>query len=489
MNRTVRRRVRPFRKKRAAASPTNLRTLDDGMSYINRFLLPLLTCLLGCSGKEAPNASNPKPSDATPCSADAASIRATVFAASCNGVGCHGSELPAVGLNLLDVSPDELESKSSALCSGWSLVVPGSPEKSFLYQKLASTMPACGEAMPIGGQLSQAEVQCVGDWIRGMAAGGQCETCGGSACVALSSDSQHCGSCNNACPAGVACENGSCACTTGTQACDGACVDVMTNLAHCGACGVTCSPGSTCEAGQCTCPASLEACSGQCVEVNSDGQHCGNCETSCTGEQVCLLGTCAAGCGDLQQCGTSCVDTQTSLLHCGGCNQACPGGLACQAGSCGCPDAGATKCGDGCVDVQTDANNCGECGQACGAGETCVEGSCQCDAGGSVSFKNDVAPILARGCSAAGCHTGVKPKEGLDLNEAKSFAELVNVASQQCDDRVLVVPGSPSTSYLMQKMLNVDICMGTQMPKAGQSLPAAELAAINGWICAGAPNN
>jgi len=83
----------------------------------------------------------------------------------------------------------------------------------------------------------------------------------------------------------------------------------------------------------------------------------------------------------------------------------------------------------------------------------------------------------------------VKPKEGLDLNEAKSFAELVNVASEQCGDRVLVVPGSPSTSYLMQKMLNIDICMGTQMPKAGQSLPAAELAAINAWICAGAPNN
>lgn len=84
----------------------------------------------------------------------------------------------------------------------------------------------------------------------------------------------------------------------------------------------------------------------------------------------------------------------------------------------------------------------------------------------------------------------MKPKENLDLNDSKSYADLVNVTASQCGgSRKLVVPGSPSTSYLMQKLLNVDVCTGTQMPKAGQTLPTAEIEAISSWICSGAPNN
>lgn len=76
------------------------------------------------------------------------------------------------------------------------------------------------------------------------------------------------------------------------------------------------------------------------------------------------------------------------------------------------------------------------------------------------------------------------------MESAKAYAELVNVASSQCSDkRLLVVPGSPATSYLMQKLLNVNLCSGSQMPKSGQSLPAAQLDKISGWICSGAPNN
>ena len=84
----------------------------------------------------------------------------------------------------------------------------------------------------------------------------------------------------------------------------------------------------------------------------------------------------------------------------------------------------------------------------------------------------------------------MKPKEGLALEATKSYAELVNVAASQCGGkRKLVAPGSPSSSYLLQKLLNVDICTGTQMPKAGQSLPQKQIDIISSWICSGAPNN
>ena len=176
------------------------------------FLSTLLVA--ACSGSQsditteetATPSSTTQPGSGT-CMPTAASVQGDVFKASCDGAGCHGSQNPAAGLNLVDSSLDKLMGTSSALCTGWSLIVPGSPEKSFLYQKLTASMPACGEAMPLGKHLSDASAQCVADWIKGMGAAGGCETCGGKDCVALASDTSNCGACNNVCPAGVACEN------------------------------------------------------------------------------------------------------------------------------------------------------------------------------------------------------------------------------------------------------------------------------------------
>jgi hypothetical protein len=142
------------------------------------------------------------------------------------------------------------------------------------------------------------------------------------------------------------------------------------------------------------------------------------------------------------------------------------------------------------VDTTKDIANCGGCGMACGAGDGCIDGTCQCVISDSVSFKADIEPILGGGCAAAGCHTGARPKENLALDVGKSYSELVDVAATQCGGaRKLVVPGSPSSSYLMQKLLKIDICTGTQMPKANQTLPAGDLNKISSWICSGAPNN
>jgi hypothetical protein len=142
------------------------------------------------------------------------------------------------------------------------------------------------------------------------------------------------------------------------------------------------------------------------------------------------------------------------------------------------------------VDTTKDIANCGGCGMACGAGEGCVNGACQCVTSASVSFKADVEPILGGGCGAAGCHSGARPKEGLTLVTGSAYSNLVGVATTQCNGtRKRVVPGSPSSSYLMQKLLKIDVCTGTQMPKANQTLPAADLDKISSWICSGAPNN
>jgi hypothetical protein len=393
-----------------------------------------------------------------------------------------------LGLDFVSAPADSLVGRSSVTCDGWAIVVPGSPETSLLYQKMANTTPACGLQMPVGDHALQGDIDCIRDWITSLAAGG-CETCGGSACVSLASDSSNCGQCGNVCPEGIACQDGACSCAGGGQACNGTCVDTQTDTFNCGKCGVACGAGSTCENGACSCPEPLKACSGMCADLGSDASHCGSCDLACDAGQVCLLGACANGCGELEQCGNSCVDTQSNVLNCGECDNACPGGIACVEGVCTCPNNG-TVCGLDCVDLQTDATNCGSCGTACAAGEVCSAGKCGCDASVTPSFKNEIEPILNRACTGNACHGGARPKEGLDLENGVSYDAIVGVAASQCSGkRLLVDPGSPSTSYMMQKLLKVDICTGTQMPKAGESLPPNETALIAAWICVGAPNN
>lgn len=287
----------------------------------------------------------------------------------CGGMACHQTPMPAASLDLVsDGVEQRLLDVPSVSCAGWTLAVAGSAEQSFLYQKVALAKPQCGLQMPVAMPLSAPEIQCIRDWIVGLAGSDpppQCETCGTTVCIDLQSNPTFCGDCQTDCGTGV-------------------CV------------------GSACEG----CPMDLTACSGTCV------------------------------------------------------------------------------------DTQTDPKNCGGCGSPCGGGEECANGSCECAASVNVSFSADVAPLLDQACASAGCHTGARPKEGLNLEAMKSFQELVGVAASQCNpERLLVDPGSGATSYLMDKLLDRNLCTGTIMPKGAGVLTQAELDTIGAWICAGAPDN
>ena len=157
------------------------------------------------------------------------------------------------------------------------------------------------------------------------------------------------------------------------------------------------------------------------------------------------MGDCADGCAGLTDCDGACVDTKTDPDHCGSCDNACVGGNACEQGSCGCP-------GDG------------------------------------VSFAAEVEPVLADSCAGMGCHKPPVLAAGLDLSAGHAYADLVGVSSSQCNMRLRVAPGQPDASYLLDKIVGINLCKGTKMPKSG-SLSPAEIAAISEWICRGAPDN
>jgi len=88
-----------------------------------------------------------------------------------------------------------------------------------------------------------------------------------------------------------------------------------------------------------------------------------------------------------------------------------------------------------------------------------------------VSFAQDVAHLV--GCSGEVCHAGWK------------YASLVGRASVTCcDHRLVVDPGHPSASHLVQAVSGTSDCV----ERMG-SLTDEQIATIVAWICEGAPDN
>jgi len=107
-----------------------------------------------------------------------------------------------------------------------------------------------------------------------------------------------------------------------------------------------------------------------------------------------------------------------------------------------------------------------------------------------VSFAGDLQPIFTSTCSGSTCHAGRRPAAGLSLAAGSSYANLVGVAASGCSDgRVRVAPGAPDSSYILDKLLGMNMCRGQQMPLMNPNLPTAQTDMIRSWICDGAPNN
>jgi len=111
----------------------------------------------------------------------------------------------------------------------------------------------------------------------------------GNECVDKSTDTDHCGSCNHACPPFSSCSGGECECPGSQTECAGVCVDTKTSASHCGGCGTLCAPNYACQNGLCTCL--LTPCGGACVDTQTDPNNCGSCGNACAYGQ-CVAGQC-----------------------------------------------------------------------------------------------------------------------------------------------------------------------------------------------------
>ena len=91
----------------------------------------------------------------------------------------------------------------------------------------------------------------------------------------------------------------------------------------------------------------------------------------------------------------------------------------------------------------------------------------------------------------SGCHDGVGtvPPGALNLTAGGTYKATVNVATGEQPTLDYIVPGNPTDSYLVQKLLGATTITGGQMPLGGPYLDAATIAEVQAWVTAGALNN
>jgi len=106
------------------------------------------------------------------------------------------------------------------------------------------------------------------------------------------------------------------------------------------------------------------------------------------------------------------------------------------------------------------------------------------------NFVTHIYPLLqmnTTGASCTGCHSGVSPPGGLDLNTANY---LNNQPSQGCSSRLRVTRGDPrrTSSFLIDKIqatVGSHACFGNPMPN-GTQLSPSEIQDFIEWVAGGA---
>jgi len=106
----------------------------------------------------------------------------------------------------------------------------------------------------------------------------------------------------------------------------------------------------------------------------------------------------------------------------------------------------------------------------------------------TVSFTNEIQPILTASCAEANCHAGAEPWMDLNLESEYSYENLVNRPSNEVSGVKIVHPFKLKSSYLLHKIKGIQ-AKGARMPYKKESLTKQEIALIQKWIKQGALRN
>ena len=100
-----------------------------------------------------------------------------------------------------------------------------------------------------------------------------------------------------------------------------------------------------------------------------------------------------------------------------------------------------------------------------------------------VNYTTQIQPIFTANCVS--CHSGASAPQGLRLDAPNSYANLVNVNSNEVPSLKRVKPSDPDNSYLVHKIEGT-AAVGGRMPLNRAPLSNAQISLIRQWITEGA---
>lgn len=100
--------------------------------------------------------------------------------------------------------------------------------------------------------------------------------------------------------------------------------------------------------------------------------------------------------------------------------------------------------------------------------------ACKPPATPTVVFASNIQPIFDRSCALSGCHDASRAS-GLDLSLGKAYGSIVGKRAFTNASRILIKPGAPDESYVIQKIEGTPGISGQMMPQGcpGQPLGGA----------------
>jgi hypothetical protein len=149
------------------------------------------------------------------------------------------------------------------------------------------------------------------------------------------------------------------------------------------------------------------------------------------------------------------------------------------------------------------------CLSGCSSEPNLIQGPSSSSTKATVSFKDDVIPVLRQNCSSTGCHGAKEFNKGIYIPCCKDTDNATIYEELKKDSRLgagkFVVPGDAKASFLMLKMDNTQGTLdakctdpdsvlppkncGESMPQGDGLLPQADRDLVRKWIDQGAKNN
>lgn len=116
----------------------------------------------------------------------------------------------------------------------------------------------------------------------------------------------------------------------------------------------------------------------------------------------------------------------------------------------------------------------------CPTGETLCDDQCVPQSTTAAELSED---IFSKSCAFSSCHSDASSASaGLQLHDEASVLDMIDRPSKQNEDIMLVAPGDPENSYLLQKMKGFQVVEGTDSMPPGSTLCEGKILLVEAWI-------